>query len=855
MSHVGSPLLPTIVRNSTISIPGVVYLRPTIHFIGYAHIDPVYMWQWPEGYAAARATFRSVLDRMKETPEFVFTTTTSALMEMVERGDPGLFREIQARVAEGRWILAGGWWVEPDCNLVHGESLVRQALYGQRYLQSRFGAKATVGMNPDTFGHAWTIPQILRKSGATNYVFMRPAPYEKGLPDNVFWWEGPDGSRVLAVRLRSYSEAASDEEIADMAHGEFYSTENRIFFYGVGNHGGGPTKASIANILRWRETGEVEGVFSDPERFFAAVAKEREFPVVKDELQHHARGCYSTVPELKRLNRRAEHTLMIAERFAAIAHKVASLSYPNDELQRAWKDVLFLQCHDILTGTCPPEAVEDATHQYGRAIQTAEEVLNFSIQAICSRIDTRGEGTPLVVFNPSLWERKGPVEVTVDIRHWGRKNSTSSLFWWREGSLRLVDANGTGIPVQLVPLTGYDGGCSRVRILFNGEVPSLGYKVYYLADDKSAEPANKVRVLENRLENAWWVLELDPQTGWITRLFDKKSDVEVLSGPANVPLVLEDKSDTWAHEVESFNDVGGRFTVAEITVLESGPVRGTILVRSQFEKSTLEQRISLYSDSPVIECVATVNWQEQARMLKVEFLFNVIEPEVTYEIPYGAISRESKSGEEPGGKWIDVSGHARTPDGCEEPYGVALFNDSKHGFDVWARMRRYKWGPGKARVRVSILRSPIFAFHEPNEPQEGIPYRYQSQGLHTYRLAILPHRGNWRDETIQRQAEAFNEPFIAVNEFTHEGPLPPVGSFASVRPDNVVATVLKRAEEGDGYIVRCYESAGKVTKGTIEMPFIGTKWDFEIGPNEIKTFKSSEGNPILVAEANLLEEV
>ncbi|HEX5800021.1 MAG TPA: hypothetical protein VFY02_07935, partial [Gaiellaceae bacterium] len=213
--------------------------------IGNAHIDPVWLWQWPEGYQEVRATFASALDRLDEYPDFVFTCDSVVFFEWVEETDPELFARLRERIAEGRWQVIGGWWLEPDCNIPSGESLVRHALYGQRWLHDRFGITATTGANLDSFGHTATLPQLLRGSGLDSYVFLRPGPHERDLP-TLFRWESPDGSRVLAYRIpHEYCSPRDDlGEHVEKALAQLPAEGDELMvFYGVGNHGGGPTKA------------------------------------------------------------------------------------------------------------------------------------------------------------------------------------------------------------------------------------------------------------------------------------------------------------------------------------------------------------------------------------------------------------------------------------------------------------------------------------------------------------------------------------------------------------------------------------------------------------------------------------
>ncbi|MCL5270827.1 MAG: alpha-mannosidase, partial [bacterium] len=255
-------------------------MQHAVHLIGNAHLDPVWLWRWTEGCQEARATFRSALDRMNEFPDFIFTCAQAALYQWIEEIDPAMFEEIRARVREGRWVIAGGWWMQPDCNIPGGESFARQALYSQRYFQSRFGARARVGYNVDSFGHNLMLPQLLTKAGMDAYVMMRPGPGENDtIPRGAFWWESPDGSRVLTFRIYQGPGFAAygnfgplDEKIK--AHAGILTDAQPLTmaFYGVGNHGGGPTIENIHEIHRLQAAGEgPQLLFSSPNAFFDAL--------------------------------------------------------------------------------------------------------------------------------------------------------------------------------------------------------------------------------------------------------------------------------------------------------------------------------------------------------------------------------------------------------------------------------------------------------------------------------------------------------------------------------------------------------------------------------------------------------
>ena len=300
---------------------GFVVTR-TVHMIGNAHIDPVWLWQWPEGYQEVRATFQSAIDRMEEYPDFVFTCDSSLFFQWVEESDPPLFEQLRARVAEGRLQVIGGWWVEPDCNIPAGESFVRQALYGQRYLREKLGVIATTGANLDSFGHNATIPQILRKSGIDSYVFLRPGPKENSsVPGPLFWWQSPDGSRVLAYRI-PHEYCAPKDDIGEHVEQAIASLPPELgeaaVFYGVGNHGGGPTRANLDQIARLNGGADERLELSSMRNFFDAVGSAGDVPTWAGELQYHSPGCYTTHSGIKRWNRRTENLLQRAEKWCVV---------------------------------------------------------------------------------------------------------------------------------------------------------------------------------------------------------------------------------------------------------------------------------------------------------------------------------------------------------------------------------------------------------------------------------------------------------------------------------------------------------------------------------------------------------
>ncbi len=814
---------------------GTVEDTRVLHMIGNSHIDPVWLWQWQEGYQEVRATFRSALERMREYPEFIFTSDSAAYYAWVEEVEPDLFEEIRARVAEGRWEITGGWWVEPDCNIPSGESFVRHALYSQRFFDSRFGRIATVGYNVDPFGHNAMLPQLLRRAGMDAYVFMRPGPHEKTLPAPIFWWESPDGSRVLAYRLpHEYCSPREDlgyhldKSIAQLP--ERWS--EMMCFYGVGNHGGGPTRENLESIRRLSGAGAMPRLeHSTPERFFERIRAEEtsDIPVVRDDLQHHAVGCYSADSGIKRWNRRAENALGAAEAWAAVASAVADVPYPADAFEHAWKAVLFNQFHDILAGTAIEPAYREARDQLGEATAIAARAQNLALQSLASRIRLPlAAGTaPVVVFNPHPW----PVQTTVELEFGGLKPTDG-----------LVDDAGADVPFQ--PTQSYATVSAwRSRLALAADLPPLGYRVYRIVPDRARLTSGPVRASDTRLENDAVALEIDPSTGRIARLGLQAAGTPNLADAGRPhAVVVEDTSDTWGHRRLAYPDEVGEFEVISTQLVETGPARAILRVESGFGASRLTEDYVLSAGADSIEVRVILDWQERSRMLKLRYPTTVASDRATYEIPYGVIERPANGEEEPGQRWVDVSGAVADTALPDEVFGVAVLNDAKYGFDVV-----------DGSIGVTAVRSPIYAHHEPAVPRPGVRYAYQDIGLQRFRLALVPHRGTWRDDGLARRAALLNQPPVTLLESFHDGTLPATASYVSVEPTNVILGALKAAEDGDGVVVRLVETSGEAVEATVRLAAWDRTATIAIGPFEIRTLRLPEDVGTGWFEADLLE--
>lgn len=776
-----------------------------LHMIGNAHLDPIWQWRWTEGCAEAVATMQSALERMKEYPDFKFSCSSALYFSWLEGIAPEMIEEIRKRVAEGRWEVVGGWWVQPDCNLPSGESFCRQSLYGQRYFEKVLGRRATAGYNVDSFGHAGTLPQILLESGLNSYVFMRPGPSEKQLPADQFWWQGQDGSKILACRLQTYV-CGVDNASLRAVFSMNYPGKHRPFFYGVGNHGGGPTKQAIEKVYEFQKSANYPTLeMSATKTLFDNMRKsDVEFPVLKDELQHHSPGCYTTHSEVKKLNRQAEAALMTAERFAVIA----GVTDCQKEIESLWREVMMWQFHDSMGGTCVFDAQQDMVMALSGVVYSAEKLLNRSVRQIAAKVDTGGEGIPFFVFNPLPWPRH---------------ELFRAHFFGGVTKGTVVDHDGKALltNVKLHDAVNY--------VSFIADVPALGYRLYRFLPDKSGPQATDLEVDGDTISNKNLLFRIDEHSGTLVELVHKGWDINLCSGRANVGLVLEDPDDAWGHNTKRWDREIGRFMAESVKVTETGPAAANLRVTSRYGNSKVIFDFSLGAGCGLIDVNLRLDWREPRSMLKLIFPLALKDISLTSESPYGYQPRPLNGTEEYSHKWIDLSG--TTPNGQA---GLALLNNAKYGFDAKDNT-----------LRLTVCRSPLYV---------GSNDRYVDIGTQEFRYQLLPHAGIWQEANIPRRAYELSQPLFVVYDHCHRGNLPVVNSFVSLEKSSILMMVLKRPESGDGFVVRCYESAGKDAEGILELPFCHGKWKINLKPHEIATFKVPASGKGILERVNILEE-
>jgi alpha-mannosidase len=774
--------------------------RFSLIFDSNAHIDAAWLWRWKETIAVCKNTFGAVLDMMDARPDFTYTQSSAQYYLWMENLYPDVFRRISQRVKDGRWEVVGGMWIEPDCNLPSGESWYHQLLVSNEYFQKKLGVSVKIGWNPDSFGYNWNMPQSYKQAGIDDFVTQKIGWNDTDIfPYRLFWWEAPDGSRVLAYFPYDYVNTIDDPFLfADQLRQFEANTGYRtlLVLFGVGDHGGGPDNAMLDRVLALKKLPVYPNVeFGKTSDYFKWIRKHdlTPLPVWKDELylEYH-RGTFTTQSNTKEYNRRLESLLNTTAKFSAIA-SLFGRPYNRKNLESAWREVMFNQFHDILPGSGIRENYIDATKRYKKAEKLAHFELQKSLAAVAHQINTRTahHGQAIVVFNPLAWDRTDVVNV------------------------RLPE--GDSSPYSVFALDGKEQLSQEVRkgvldrsVLFVAEnIPALGYKVYELRKRKPSSLKSDIAASGDAIENRFFSVTVNPDSGWIKGIFDKNNKRELLSGGhGNELQILEDKPSQW--DAWNIGLTGTRWypKLRSVEVVERGPVRAIVRVKldylkpgvkkdfptEDFPSTFFTQDIILYSRLDRVDFKIDVDWWEDHTMLKVAFPVTVTDSVATYEIPYGHITRsvlnrtkwEKARFEVPAERWADLS---------QTDYGVSLINRSKCGYDIKGNV-----------MRLSLLRSPKW------------PDPTADRGEHLIEYSIFGHKGGWEEgKTVQRGYEV-NTPLIPLLVEPTKGKLPASGSFFRCQPDNVVLTVVKKAEDSDAWVLQLYESTGKEATATITLP-------------------------------------
>ncbi len=802
----------------------------TLIFDSNAHIDCAWLWRYLETINVAKNTFSSVLDMMEARPDFTYTQSQAHLFWWMENLFPDVFNRIKTRVNDGRWELVGGMWVEPDCNLISSESWARQLLYGKKYFKEKFGADVKIGWNPDSFGYNWNMPQFYRDAGIDAFITQKIGWNDTNMfPYRLFWWESPDGSRLLTYFPNSYvNEIKNPFQLADWLRQFEANTgfKKMLVLYGVGDHGGGPDLEMINRIEKLKKLDIYPRVVYGKATDYLNWIRSHDLsklPVWKDELylEYH-RGTYTTQAKVKEYNRLCEIQFSNAEQLASLT-TLFGKPYPYRDFLDGWRGVLFNQFHDILPGSHIYAVAKDAHETYEQSLKIANHQIDEGLKFLAEQINTNTQKNerPILIYNPLPWERTDVVELEID---------------GAGQNYRIFDAHHREIPVQIIPADRYSS-----KIVFIAQnIPATGYAVYSLKKGTSSVKTGSIKATKTQMESDVFKIAIDPGTGWLTSIYDKKHQREYLAGAGNELQLFKDTPKNW----DAWNiGLGERYPIQfrKIEVVETGPVRAVIRVKHDFLKpgvrksyptpnnpnSYFTQDIILYNGLDRIDFRTQADWWEEHVMLKVAFAVTPQDSVACFEIPFGSIYRpttmknswEKARFEVSQHKWSDLT------DASKE-FGVSLLNRSKYGGDIHDNV-----------MRLTLLRSPKW------------PDPMADMGKHVIDYAIFPHQGDWRSGGTMEKGYEFNYPLMAQIISSHKGKLPKTKSLVSVSADNVILHSIKLAEpaksfsknsqldEPNCWILRVFEFKGKESDVTISLPG-------EIRKAVFSNILEEEGEPI-----------
>ncbi|MHB0876944.1 MAG: alpha-mannosidase [Anaerolineae bacterium] len=801
--------------------------RPKIIGVGHAHIDVAWLWTLLHTRKKTGRTFLTTMRLMEQYPEHRFTQSQPQLYAYFRQDYPEHYDELKARVAEGRWEAEGGMWLEADSNVSGGEALVRQVLYGKRFLREQFGVESEVLWLPDAFGYSWALPQIMAGSGLKYFMTTKISWNEfNRMPHDTFRWQGVDGTQVLTHFVTTPSETWFATYNGKLTPAEVKGTWDQykqkrantelLLAYGFGDGGGGPTAQMLETARRLKnmpgmprfEAGSAADFFHRLEE------KSATFPVWNDELylEFH-RGTYTSQARNKRFNRKSEICYHDAEALAGIAALFGG-RYRQDELLHGWRLILLNQFHDILPGSSIGEVYAESAEQYREVLDIGTAAADAATAEIARQVGLSEESA--LVFNTLGQCRSDLVEMAAPS---GR-------------AVRSVHgADGAPAPVQAVR-----GEAGDERLLFlAGDVPAYGWSAFALSDT-AAEPTGAPIAEAGRLENRFFRINVDA-AGRLTSVLDKSCGRQALAAGAvgNEFILFEDKplnSDAWNIDIFYQEKQWPLAEAAEVSVIEAGPVRAGIEVRRSFRHSRLRQRIYIYADLPRIDFDTWVDWHEKHTLLKVAFPLAVHSRRATYEIQFGSIERATHWNtswdwarfEVAAQRWADLS---------EGDYGVSILNDCKYGYDTHANT-----------MRLTLLKSATS------------PDPEADQGEHRFTYSLYPHAGDWRNGTVA-QAASLNVPLSALRVSAQSGPLPATWSLVAADATNLVVDTVKKAEDDDSLVVRVYEAFGQRGRGTLrfgrqlaaasecnlmeederEVAWQGSELQFDYLPYQIRSFK------------------
>lgn len=804
--------------------------------VGHTHIDVAWLWTVAQTREKAARSFSTVLNLMKQYPEYIFMSSQPQLYQFVKEDQPEIYEQIKAMVANGRWEPEGAMWLEADCNLTSGESLVRQIIQGKKFFKNEFGVDSKILWLPDVFGYSSALPQILKKTGVDYFMTTKIGwnEYNK-VPYDTFMWEGMDGSEVLThfVTTTQYKKDgqitqntgyngminASDVMGCWQRYQQKDMNDEVLNCFGFGDGGGGPTKHMLESARRF-----AKGIPGAPKvkigksldyfkKLDKTVRNNKKLPKWVGELYLEThRGTYTSMGKNKKFNRKSEFLNLGAEMLSILNAVTSDGKYPVEELKECWDVTLLNQFHDIIPGSSIKEVYEVSTEEYLHIDNVAKNIISKSMTQIANNIETNE--TSVIVFNQLGFQRSDIVEFEIP-----------------EGFAEVeVYDDGNVVASQRVE--------NNKVIFFAQDVPAMGYKSFKIKNVESkVKTSSFLKVSIGEMQNKFFDIKLDEKANFIS-IYDRVNEREVIKEghKGNVLQAFEDKPldfDNWNINMYYQEKMWEVDEVESIEIIEEGPVRSTIKIKRKFLNSAIVQKIHVYEEVSRIDFDTYVDWKEKHILLKAAFPVDVHTEKATYEIQYGNIERPTHWNtswdyarfEVVGHKWADVS---------EDKYGVSLLNDCKYGHDIKDSV-----------MRLTLLKSGVHP--NPDADKEE----------HEFIYSLYPHSGDWKEAGVTQSAYSLNSPFTVKVEEAHEGKLPISMSLFNLDKENVIIEVVKKAEDSDHIIMRVYEYMNRRTKVKCNcfesfeavwesdmlennQELLETKnnnFSFTIKPYEIKTFK------------------
>lgn len=754
--------------------------KPVVSVCGHSHIDMAWLWRIRHTQEKAARSFSTVLTLMEQYPDYKFSQSSPFIYEKVREKYPEIFERIREKIAQGRWEITGGMWVEPDTNLTGGESLVRQIMLGKTYMKEEFGADCRVLWLPDVFGYCAALPQLLKKSGIDFFWTNKMSwnQYNR-FPYDTFLWRGLDGSEVLTqlgtcpeegvTWGSTYNGVIAPWEVKGVWDNYRQKDINKdvLMPFGWGDGGGGPTREMLEAYPVMEDLPGIPKVEMCTCEGFAEKllknTKDKKLPVWDGEMyfEYH-RGTYTSQGWIKRANRKTEYVFHDGELLSVIADLSDGQNlYPGDRLLSCWKKLCVNQFHDILPGSGIHEIYDDARADYAEIYGAGKEI----IEAACSRIAGKSDFSQngLLVFNTLSWKRS---QILVLPERYAGKT---------------LLCNGQKALCQTVSTL------SGIRqLVYVPEIPSLGYAAFLLTDDDAGNLKSSAPSEGRTVDTPFYRVQFN-EDGQMAELYDKRADRQVFSPgcPGNVLLAMEDKPhqfDAWNTEIYAFEKTAVLRGPEEFEILEEGPVETIVRLKYRYHNSLVVQQIVFSQVDPVIRFDTLCNWKEHDTMLKACFDAELRSRKAAFDVQFGNLERPTHSNtsweyaqfEVCMHKWFDLS---------EDNYGVAVLNDCKYGCDVKDNS-----------LRLTLLKSATY------------PDPEADQGEHRFTYALFPHTGGWREGDVARKAYELNLPLQSADCEMPEGEnRERAFSLAQADVPNVIIETVKAAEDGNGVIFRLYE--------------------------------------------------